>query len=103
MEPDITTTAEFIPSETRPLNRSAFPRDAEIATPSARQINYAAAARFSKACDAGVWKRLTNIVLEPANPFDQRVPRRLRQEAVVLGALFLGASLLAICFNFVTR
>jgi hypothetical protein len=94
MEPDTKIAA---------LKRSESPSDAKIATPSAAQINCAAAARFAKACDADVWKRLTNIVLEPANPFDRRAPRRVRQEAVVLGALILGASLLALYFNFVAR
>ena len=49
-------------------------------------------ARFAKACDAGMWKRLSNAVLEPANPFDVKARRRLRQEAVVpWDARFRGA------------
>ena len=56
-------------------------------------------ARFANACDAGVWKRLSNAVLEPANPFDVKGRRRLRQEAVVLGTLVFAALALAVYFN----
>ena len=64
-----------------------------------KEIKETAAARFAKACDAGVWKRLTSVLLEPANPFDAKAPRRLRREAVVLGSLVLTFLLLALYFN----
>ena len=69
-----------------------------IASP--KQINKAAAARFAKACDAGVSKRLTSLLLEPANPFDSKAPRRFRREAVVLGSMVLCFLLLAVYLNF---
>jgi hypothetical protein len=76
----------------RPWSPQAVERD-KAAT---RQIRKAAKARFNKACDAGVWKRISNIVLEPKNPFDAKAPRRPRQEAIVLGALILTSVLLAV-------
>jgi hypothetical protein len=56
--------------------------------------------RFAKASDAGVWKRLSNAVLEPANPFDAKARRRIRLEAAILGPLVLAALGLAAYFNF---
>ena len=74
--------------------------DTKITVAGPKDIRSAAAARFSKACDSGVWKRLTtSVLLEPANPFDPRAPRRLRREAVVLGAMALSFFLLALYFN----
>jgi len=60
------------------------------------------AARFGKACDSGVWKRLTSVVLEPANPFDPKAPRRFRREVVVLGSMVLSFLVLALYFNSAT-
>jgi hypothetical protein len=56
-------------------------------------------ARFDKACDAGVRKRLSNAVFEPANRFDAKARRQLRQEAIILGTLVLTAFGLALYFN----
>jgi hypothetical protein len=39
------------------------------------------------------------MLLEPANPFDAKAPRRLRKETVVLGALLAFATAVAILFN----
>ena len=72
----------------------------DIPVASSKQIKKAAAARFDKACDSGVLKRLTSILLEPANPFDPKEPRRLRREAVVLGGMVLTFFLLELYFNF---
>ena len=72
-----------------------------VASP--KDIKKTAAARFGKACDSGVWKRLTSVVLEPANPFDPKAPRRLRREAVVLGSMVLVFVVLALYFNLATR
>ena len=58
---------------------------------SAREIVEAFRARFAKGCDAGVWKRLSNAVLEPANPFDVKARRQIRQEALILGTLVFTA------------
>lgn len=55
--------------------------------------------RFRKACDVGVWQRLSNALLEPANPFVARSRRHVRQEAFILGTLILAALGLAVCFN----
>jgi hypothetical protein len=74
-----------------------------ISVASPKDIQKAAAARFGKACDSGVWKRLTSVLLEPANPFDPKAPRRLRREAVVLGSMVLSFLFLALYFNFATR
>ena len=73
--------------------------DSGIQTPSATRIVEGFRARFDKACDAGVRKRLSNAVLEPVNPFDFKARRPLRQEAIVLGTLVLTAFGLALCFN----
>ena len=73
-------------------------QDIPVASP--KEIKKAAAARFDKACDSGVLKRLTSILLEPANPFDPKEPRRLRREAVVLGGMVLTFLLLELYFNF---
>jgi hypothetical protein len=65
-----------------------------------KEIKETAAARFGKACDSGIWKRLSSVLLEPANPFDSKAPRRLRREAAVLGSMVLSFLLLALYFNF---
>ena len=72
---------------------------AGIQNPSAAPIVETFRARFAKAYDAGVWKRLSNAVLEPANPFDVKSRRQLRQEALILGTLVLVALGLAVYFN----
>jgi hypothetical protein len=72
---------------------------AGIESPSATLILEAFRARFTNACDAGVWKRLSNAVLEPANPFDVKARRLAKQETVILGALVFTAVVLAVCFN----
>jgi hypothetical protein len=78
----------------------AIPLEAAgIQIPSATETLEAFRARFAKACDAGVWKRLSNAVLEPANPFDAKARRCPKQETVILGALVLAALALAVCFN----
>ena len=70
-----------------------------VASPSPKEIKKTARTRFDKACDAGVWKRLNSVWLEPANPFEPKAPRRLRREAVVLGSMILSFLLLALYFN----
>ena len=76
---------------------------AAITVASPKEIKKAAAARFGKACDSNVWKRLASVLLEPANPFDSKAPRRLRREAVVLGSIILSFLLLALYFNLAAR
>ena len=77
--------------------------EAAITVASPKEINKAAAARFDKACNSGVWKRLNSVLLEPANPFEPKAPRRLRREAVVLGSMILSFLLLALYFNLAAR
>lgn len=74
----------------------------DMARATGKKIRKAAADRFRKACDAGLWKRFSNIILEPKNPFDAKAARRPRQEAVVLGALALTSALLAMYFGFLS-
>lgn len=73
--------------------------DSGIQTPSARRIVEGFRVRFDQAYDVGVWKRLSNVVLEPANRFDTKARRQLRQEAIILGTLVLTALGLALYFN----
>ena len=72
-------------------------QDITVASP--KDIKRTAAVRFGKACDSGIWKRLTSVVLEPANPFDPKVPRRFRREVVVVGSMVLSFLVLALYFN----
>ena len=103
MEPNNEITGEFILKNRRSKRTFEVPPDVEIASPDARQINRAAGERFAKGSNAGVWKRITTMVLEPANPFNQKAPRRPRPEAIVLGSLILSLLALAIYFNFLVR
>jgi hypothetical protein len=73
--------------------------DTKITVAGPKDIKEAAAARFGKACDSSIWKRLSSAWLEPANPFDSKAPRRLRREAVVLGGMILSFLLLELYFN----
>ena len=70
-----------------------------IDTACATRIVEAFRLRFRKACDAGVCQRLSNALMEPANPFATRSRRQVRQEAIILGTLVLAALGLAIYFN----
>jgi hypothetical protein len=72
---------------------------ANVQSHSATRIVETFRARFAKACDAGVWKRLSNSVLEPGNPFDVKARRQPRQEALILGTLVFTALGLAVYFN----
>jgi hypothetical protein len=93
-------TAERVLYLVRSRMRPEIPLEAAgIQSISATRIVETFRARFAKACDAGVWKRLSNAVLEPANPFDIKTRRRLRREAVVLGTLVFAALGLAVYFN----
>jgi hypothetical protein len=100
MEQDGEITAERVLHLVRSRMSPEIPRDAAgIQSTSATRIVKTFRARFAKACDAGVRKRLSNAVLEPANPLDVKARRRLRQEAVVLGTLVFAALGLAVYFN----
>jgi hypothetical protein len=100
MERDAEITAEPIPK----IGRSATgpqipPEPAGLQTVSAAQIEEAFRKRMARACDAGVWKRLSNAFFEPGNPFDARSRRRVWPEAIVLATLVFAALALAAYFN----
>jgi hypothetical protein len=100
MEQDVEITAERVLHLVRSGMGPAMPVDVEvIQSTTATEILEAFRARFARACDAGVWRRFSNAVLEPANPFDVRARRRLKQETVILGSLVFTALGLAFYFN----
>ena len=93
-------TAERVLHLVRSRMIPEIPQEAAgIQSTSATRIVETFRARFAKACDAGVLKRLSNAVLEPANPFDVKAGRPLRQEASILGTLIVTALGLAVHFN----
>ena len=93
-------TAEYVLRSVRTRMSPAIPVEASgIQNISATRIVETFRARFGKAYDAGVWKRLSNVVLEPANPFDVKARRHLRQEALILGTFIFAALGLALYFN----
>ena len=100
MEQDVENTAEHVLH----LVRSSVCAEIALGTagiriPSATRIVETFRARFAEASDAGVWKRLSNAVLEPANPFDVKAGRQFRQETLILGTLVFVALGLAVYFN----
>jgi hypothetical protein len=100
MEQDVENTAEHVLHLVRSRMSTEIPLGtASIQNPSATRIVETFRARFAKACDAGVWKRLSNAVFEPANPFDIKAGRQVRQEALILGTLVFVALGLAVYFN----
>jgi hypothetical protein len=100
MKQDAEVTAEHVLYLVRPGMSPAIPLEtASIQSPSAARIVETFRARVAKACDAGVWKRLSNVVMEPANPFDAKARRQVRQEAIILGTLVFIALGLAVYFN----
>jgi hypothetical protein len=100
MEPQVEITPEHALHLVRSRMGPKIPlEDGGILTASATRIVEGFRARFDKACDVGVWKRLSNVVLEPANRFDVKARRQFRQEAIILGTLVLTALGLALYFN----
>ena len=100
MEQELEITAETVLHRVRTQMSPAIPQEAAgIQTDSAARIVELFGRRFGKAYDAGIWKRLSNLFLEPANPFDVKARRQFRQEAIVLGTFILTALGLAIYFN----
>ena len=100
MEQDVEVTAEQVLHLVRAGISPAMSQEAaRIQRPSAARIVESFRARFAKASDAGVWKRLSMAVMEPANPFDVKARRQVRQEAIILGTLILTALGLAVYFN----
>lgn len=100
MEQDLEITAESVLHMVRTQMSRAIPQEAAgIQTNSATRIVELFHGRFGKAYDAGMWKRLSNVFLEPANPFDLKARRQFRREAIVLGTFILTALGLALYFN----
>ena len=100
MEQDLEITAESVLHTVRTQTNSPIPQEAAgIQANSAARIVELFRGRFGKAYDAGIWKRLSNVFLEPANPFDVKVRRQFRQEAIILGTFILTALGLALYFN----
>ena len=100
VENDVEITAARVLSMGRSRIGPEVPAEFDgMETVSAIRIVEAFRVRFRKACDVGVCQRLSNTLLEPANPFAARSGRHVRQEAIILGTLVLAALGLAIYFN----
>jgi hypothetical protein len=100
MEPDEQILAGRVLHLVRTGMSAEIPLEAaDIQSTSATRIVETFRARFAKASDAGVRKRLSNAVLELANPFDVKARRQLRPEALILGTLLFAAMGLAVYFN----
>jgi hypothetical protein len=100
MKQDAEVTPEHVLYLVRPGMSPAIPIEAAgIQSPSAARIVETFRARFAKASDAGVWKRLSMVVMEAANPFDVKARRQVRQEAIILGALVFASRPKAKPFN----
>ena len=100
MENDVEITAARVLSMGRStIGPDIPPEFGGMATVSPTRIVKAFRVRFRKACDVGVCQRLSNALLEPANPFAGRSRRHVRQEAIILGTLILAALGLAVYFN----
>jgi hypothetical protein len=100
MEQDLEIAAASVLHMVRTQTSPASPQEAAgIQSNSAARIVQLFRGRFGKAYDAGIWKRLSNVFLEPANPFDVKERRQFRQEAIVLGTFILIALGLALYFN----
>jgi hypothetical protein len=100
MEQDLEITAKSVLHTVRTQTGSPIHQEAGgIETNSAERIVESFRRRFGTAYDASIWKRLSNVFLEPANPFDVKARRQFRQEAIVLGTFILIALGLALYFN----
>ena len=100
MEQDGEITAERVLHLVRSRMSPEIPLEAAgIQSTSVTRIVDTFRARFARACNAGVWKRLSNAVLEPGNPFHVKAHRQLRPEALILGTLVFAALGLVFYFN----
>ena len=100
MEKDVEITAARVLSMGRSTISPEIPPESDgMDTVCATRIVEAFRVRFRNACDVGVCQRLSNALLEPANPFATRSRRHVRQEAIILGTLVLAALGLAVYFN----
>jgi hypothetical protein len=99
METEVEITAARVLNMGRSTIGHEMPECDGTETVCATRIVEAFRVRFRKACDVGVCQRLSNALLEPANPFAARSRRHIRQEAIILGTLVLAALGLAVYFN----
>ena len=100
METDVEITAARVLRMARSTIGHEIPPQCDgMETICATRIVEAFRVRFRKACDVGVCQRLSNALLEPANPFAAQSRRHVRQEAIILGTLVLAALGLAVYFN----
>jgi hypothetical protein len=100
MKHDSEITAGEILSVRCPMVCREVPEDGKgFQTASATEVVAAFRENFGKRCDSGIWNRLLNTILEPANPFEAKLRRRLRQETIVLGTLLCTALGFAVYFN----
>jgi hypothetical protein len=95
-------TAQAVLQNRRAQPPFEIPADASIDIPvrDAEYIRRTLRYRLAKAGNTGFWKRVSAIVLEPANPFNTKAQRKFRQEANVLIALLLLTFLIVAFFNF---
>jgi len=52
-----------------------------------KEIHGMLAKYFSSRPDLGLWKSILNLVLEPKNPFEPQLRRRLRRDSVLVALL----------------
>ena len=95
-------TAEEVLQNRRAQPPVDIPAEApiDIPVPDAEYIRRTLRYRLAKAGNTGFWKRVSAIVLEPANPFNTKAQRKFRQEANVLIALLLLMVSIVAFFNF---
>jgi hypothetical protein len=95
-------TAQEVLQNRRAQPPFEIPADAsiDIPVPDAEYIRQTLRYRLAKAGNTGFWKRVSGIVLEPANPFNPKAQRKFRQEANVLIALLLLTVPIFAFFNF---
>ena len=99
MQPDLEITAKQILAAGMSVTSRDLQPDSNIPTVSAVEIFHTLRDRFAKAPDAGIRRRLSNVVLEPANPFELKSRRPVRQETVIIGVLVSALIGLAAYFN----
>jgi hypothetical protein len=100
MKQDSEITAKHILTSKWPAIHLEMRAEADGAqTTSAAQVVGAFRERFGNGCRSGIWKRLSNAVLEPANPFDVKSRGRVRQETIIIGMLVCAALAFGAYFN----
>ena len=96
---DITAQDVLQNRRTQPLFEIPADISSDLSVPDAEHTRQALRLRLGKAGNHGFWKRLSALVLEPANPFNAKAPRRFRHDAIMLTALLLLAISIVAFFN----